>query len=179
MSSEGDRTLSSLDSVDRAIVRMLQKDGRVSNAAIAREVGVSEPTVRKRIDRLIHEQILKVAAILNPHKTGYSCNVLIALRTRSEKRFDVGDQLARMERIVYLAHTTGRYDILAEGLFHDDDDLLRFYKDELSQIDGIVSIETSHVLQSVRVDYEWSTESGRTSAGGLGQLRSLNVADNF
>jgi Lrp/AsnC family transcriptional regulator for asnA, asnC and gidA len=175
--SAGERTLSALDEVDRAIVRLLQQDGRISNAAIAREVGVSEPTVKKRIDRLISERIIKVSAILNPHKSGYSCNVLIALRTRPDKTFDVGRQLARVERIVYLGYTTGRYDILAEGLFHDDADLLRFYQHDLAGIDGIVSIETSHVLESVRADYEWEPDT-RSSSSGLGQARTLRSIDD-
>ena len=43
-----------LDELDRSILRLLREDGRQSNAAIARAVGVSQPTVRQRLDRLIH-----------------------------------------------------------------------------------------------------------------------------
>ena len=168
------RTLDDLDATDVAIVRMLQEDGRVANAAISRALGVSEPTVRKRIDRIIKDGIIKVTAVVNPHRTGYAANVLIALRTMPSKTFEVGERLAQLERVVYLAFTTGRYDILAEVLFHDDTELFEFHRTELAAIDGIVSTETSHVMRSARVDYQWDL-GGPASTGRLGSTHGFRL----
>ena len=44
-----------LDDLDRHIMKLLRHDGRLTYAEIARTVGVSEPTVRKRIDRLMNQ----------------------------------------------------------------------------------------------------------------------------
>lgn len=63
--SEG-RVLNDLDPTDLAIVELLQQQGRTPNAQIARLIGVSEPTVRKRIDRMVQDDIIKVVAVLNP-----------------------------------------------------------------------------------------------------------------
>ncbi len=41
-----------MDELDRGIIELLQLDGRASNAKVAREVGVSEATVRRRLSRL-------------------------------------------------------------------------------------------------------------------------------
>ena len=54
-----------MDELDRKIIGLLQMDGRASNAKIAREVGVSEGTVRRRLRRLIQEDVVKVIAVPN------------------------------------------------------------------------------------------------------------------
>lgn len=169
------RTLRDLDEIDVAIIRMLQQDGRVPNARIARALKVSEPTVRKRIDRIIDDEIIKVTAVVNPHKTGYSTNVLIALRTLPSKTFEVGEHLSRLERVVYLAYTTGRYDILAEVLVRDDDELFEFHRTEIAAIDGITATETSHVMRAARVDYSWQLPAVSAGSAGLGATPSLHV----
>ncbi|KAA1299939.1 MAG: AsnC family transcriptional regulator, partial [SAR202 cluster bacterium] len=52
-----------MDELDGKIIAMLERDGRASNARIARDVGVSEGTVRRRLKRLINEQIINVIAL--------------------------------------------------------------------------------------------------------------------
>ena len=54
-----------MDELDRKIIEILQLDGRASNARIAREVGVSEGTVRRRLRRLIQENVVKIIAVPN------------------------------------------------------------------------------------------------------------------
>ncbi len=48
-----------MDELDRGIIELLQLDGRASNAKVAREVGVSEATVRRRLSRLIQQDVLR------------------------------------------------------------------------------------------------------------------------
>src|SRR5712692_7726192 len=64
------RTLQDLDAVDLCIIALLQENGRYSNIEMARIIGCSEPTVRKRMEKLVTDGILKVTAVLNPRKTG-------------------------------------------------------------------------------------------------------------
>ena len=54
-----------MDEMDRKIIRLLQGDGRGSNAKIAREVGVSEGTVRRRLRRLVQADVIKAVAVPN------------------------------------------------------------------------------------------------------------------
>ena len=70
-----------MDELDRRIISLLQMDGRASNAKIAREVGVSEGTVRRRLRRLIQEDVVKVVAVPNLEKLGYATTALIGLQT--------------------------------------------------------------------------------------------------
>lgn len=154
MSGDG-RVLDDLDSVDLAIVRLLQEQGRTTNAHIARVLGVSEPTVRKRIDRLVADEIIKLVAVLNPRKTGYQTDVLIGIRVEPGNLLTVGEALSRREEVVYLGYTTGRHDILVEMLFRDDEVLFEFLNRQLPAVGSIVSTETYHVLRTGKINYDW------------------------
>ena len=57
-----------MDELDLKIIGILQSDGRASNAKIARAVGVSEGTVRRRLRRLIKDDIVHVVAVPNLEK---------------------------------------------------------------------------------------------------------------
>lgn len=148
------RSLPELDETDFALIRYLQDDGRISNAQLARNVGISEPTVRKRIDRMVRDEVIRPTAILNPRKTGYTCDVIIGLCTQPGRMVEVGEQLVAYDQVVYLGYTTGRYDLLVEMLFRDDAELLTFLEKEMGQVSGVVSMETSHVLRAERNDYD-------------------------
>ena len=66
-----------MDGLDHRIVSLLQMDGRASNAALARELGVSEGTIRRRVSRLIQEDAISIAAVPNIEKLGYTTTAFI------------------------------------------------------------------------------------------------------
>jgi len=168
MSADG-RVLDDVDSTDLAIIRLLQEQGRTTNAHIARVLGVSEPTVRKRIDRLTQDEIIKVVAVLNPGKTGYQTDVIIGIRVEPGSLLSVGEALSRREEVVYLGYMTGRHDILVEMLFRDDDALFEFLDEHLPALGPIVSTETYHVLRTGKINYDWKLPAdlgGNSMKGG-------------
>lgn len=150
------RTLADLDEHDKGIIRLLQEDGRISNASIARTIGASEPTVRKRIERLVNDQIIKVTAVINPANSGYGVDVLMGIRTKPGLMASVGDQLAKFEQVSYLGYTTGRFDIIANMLFRNDEELFEFLSSSIARIEGIVTTESFTVMRAERVDFDWN-----------------------
>lgn len=149
------RTLSDIDVQDRQIVRLLQEDGRISNASIARAIGTSEPTVRKRIDRLVSDKIIKVTAIVNPANSGYGVDILMGIRTTPGTALQVGGQLGKYEQVLYLGYTTGRFDLIANMLFRSDEELFEFFSNTIAKISGIVATESFTVMRAERVDFDW------------------------
>jgi Lrp/AsnC family transcriptional regulator for asnA, asnC and gidA len=149
------RTLDDLDELDRSILRCLQQDGRTSNASMARALGVSEPTIRNRISRLTAGGLVKVTAVVNPLTSGFACDVIIGLTCEPGSPLEVAHQLSRFEQMMYLGHTTGRYDMLIEMLFRNDAELFSFLTKDLPQINGITSTEIMHVIRAERVDFDW------------------------
>ena len=146
---------SDFDDVDRQILRLLGEDGRRPNADIARLIGVSEPTVRKRLDRMIDNGALKILPVLNAAATGYPVDAIIGIRVRTGSLRDVGPQLAAMDHVAYVGYVTGAYDILIEVLLRDDQHLFDFLAEGLEHIDGIVSAETFRVLGTEKFTYNW------------------------
>ncbi len=60
-----------LDPVDCQMIQLLQKDGRISNTEIAKNIGISEATVRTRLNRLIEQEYIQIVAVGNPIKLGF------------------------------------------------------------------------------------------------------------
>jgi Lrp/AsnC family transcriptional regulator, regulator for asnA, asnC and gidA len=153
------RTINDLDRADIAILRLLEQDGRIPTAQMARTLGISEPTVRKRMERLFADDIIKVVAVYNPRKTSYAADALIMIRVMPGHLQAVGKALASHEAVVYLGYTTGRSDIVVEALFENDEALFRFLDEELPTFGGIVSTETAHVLRTEKINYDWKLPS--------------------
>jgi len=110
-------TLDELDQLDRRIIDALQTDGRRSNTAIARTLGVTETTVRYRIERLISDGFIRITAVVDPRKTAYKVDAVIWFRVKPGRALSIGERLARYPNIAYVSHLAGRYDLVAEALF--------------------------------------------------------------
>ena len=59
-----------LDQLDCQMIELLQKDGRISNTEIAKKIGMSEATVRTRLNRLIQEEVYSNCGGEQPYKAG-------------------------------------------------------------------------------------------------------------
>ena len=121
-----------MDELDRKIIGLLQLDGRASNAKIAREVGVSEGTVRRRLRRLIQDDVVKVIAVPNLEKLGYATTALIGLQTGPGKSDAVADAIANLEEAHYVAITTGAYDVFIWAGLESAESLGTFLRTKLS-----------------------------------------------
>jgi Lrp/AsnC family transcriptional regulator for asnA, asnC and gidA len=120
---------------EEMILELLQKDARMPVAKIAREVGLSENTVRKRIKTLkengyIHDFTL----LLNPKKFGKNVITIIMISTELSKVKNCTKELNRFSQIIDIYFTTGNYSIIAVGLFDDDEDLNDFLVTKLSKL---------------------------------------------
>ena len=131
-----------MDELDRKIIALLQMDGRASNAKIAREVGVSEGTVRRRLRRLIQEDVVSVVAVPNLDKLGYATTALIGLQTGPGKSDSVADSIAVLEEAHYVAVTTGAYDVFVWAGLESAESLGNFLRTKIGVIDGVQRTET-------------------------------------
>lgn len=143
------------DSVDREIISILQRDGRTPNAEIARQLEISEGTVRRRIDGLIADGVIKVTAVTDPFKVGLNTVVLIHLNVDPKKLKTVSERLVEMPEARYVSISTGEHDIMIEALFPSNHELLTFIRDRLSLIPGVTDIETNIQLEILKRSYEW------------------------
>ena len=143
----------SLDDADLAIINALQNDGRVAFAQIAEQLGVSPGMIRQRYSRLVEEGFLKVVAITNPMRMGYEAMAMIGIRAEGSKLLDVAEKISKLEEVIYMVISSGRFDICAEVVCRDHADLLRFITEKLSTIEGVRESESFMHLKIVKEVY--------------------------
>ena len=131
-----------MDELDRKIIALLQLDGRASNAKIAREVGVSEGTVRRRLRRLIKEDVVKVIAVPNLEKLGYATTALIGLQTGPGKSDSVAEAIAALDEAHYVAITTGAFDVFIWAGLESAESLGNFLRTKIGVVEGVQRTET-------------------------------------
>jgi Lrp/AsnC family transcriptional regulator for asnA, asnC and gidA len=145
-----------IDATDRQIVALLQADGRMSNVDMARAIGIAEATVRKRIERLLGDGVIRVVAIPAVDKLGMDVETVIMLKVDLGQANRIAEQLTTMREVRSVRYTTGEYDIILEAAFPSDDDLLQFLTARLAKIEGIRATATSHVLKNLKQSHEWT-----------------------
>ena len=138
-----------MDELDRKIIGILQKDGRASNAKIARQLGVSEGTIRRRLKRLIEDEAIQVLALPEPSKLGYNTEAIVALQVDPGKIEEVASALADAPEVLNVSITTGAFDLFAWVALPSPEDLHSFLLAVVGNIPGVRRSET-FVTMSVK-----------------------------
>lgn len=143
-----------LDDLDKAILKELQADGRISNVELARRINLSPPAVHARIKRLEEQEYVRqYVAILDREKAGYDmlCFISISLQLhQSEEVERMRAVIQEMPEVLECYHLTGEYDYLLKVVIRNRQDLERFVMHRLTPIPGLARIHTSIVLSEVK-----------------------------
>jgi Lrp/AsnC family transcriptional regulator for asnA, asnC and gidA len=161
------------DQLDRQIISMLQADGRCSNREIARNLGVPEATVRYRVRRLTESGLLRITALVEPERLGYTLTAVVSIQAEAEHVPTLAKTLAAFPEVMYLVITTGDFDIILTATFLDQDDLYAFLTDRLAKIKGVRRSNTAIGLNIVKRDFEWVSALTASLAEGKQPLRGL------
>lgn len=130
------------DELDKRLILDLQNDGRATYVDIARKYGIAEGTIRKRIKRLLSDEIIKVSAVPNVRKLGFGLISIVGFQVKMEDLRNVADNLACNKHICYLAFVAGRYDLMAIVVTSSPEELSSFLEKEISAIPSILRNET-------------------------------------
>jgi len=145
-----------LDDVSKHIIELLQRDGRRSYADIGKSVGLSEAAVRQRVQKLTDQGVLQIVAVTDPLKLGFHRQAMVGIRTTGDP-FEVVEKLEKIDAIDYLVLTTGRFDILAEVVTRDDEEMTELLLKKIRAVDGVSSTETFTYLELRKQHYDWGT----------------------
>jgi len=139
-----------MDALDVMIIRELQSNPQQPQVDIARRLGASETTVRRRLKRLLDEGIIRIVAIADPRALGYNVRAMIGIKTQPGMLDAVAEKLASYANVHYALLTTGPYDLIAWGVFRNTDELSGFIRKELGAIEGITGYESMLTLKVVK-----------------------------
>ena len=145
-----------LDAVSKAIIEQLQEDGRRSYAEIGKAVGLSEAAVRQRVQKLTDSGVMQVVAVTDPMQLGFYRQAMIGIRVTGDTT-EVAERLGRLPAVDYVVLTAGSFDVLAEVVCENDDDLIELLNKRIRKIDGVLSTETFVYLRLHKQFYNWGT----------------------
>jgi Lrp/AsnC family transcriptional regulator for asnA, asnC and gidA len=143
-----------LDDISKQIISALQVDGRLSYAALAKLVQLSEAAVRQRVQRLLDAGVMQIVAVTDPSHVGFSRHAMIGVRTDGDVR-EVARQLADLPDLDYVVVTAGAFDILAEAVCEDDERLFELLNESIRTVPGVTGTETFIYLKLIKQTYAW------------------------
>jgi Lrp/AsnC family transcriptional regulator for asnA, asnC and gidA len=141
---------SPVDKIDIQIIEALAEDGRASNTHIARQLGISESAVRKRIKRMREEKLVWIVGYGDPTKLGFPITAMIRFHVLPKALISTAEALTAMRETDYVALTTGSSDIVVRCAFRSDQGLLDFLSGPVAQLEGIVGTETHLLLHIMK-----------------------------
>ncbi len=144
------------------MVELLQRDGRLTVAELARTLGVTQVTARRKLKRLLGDGIIRVVATVDPFDVGYETPVIIGLKVQRGRLDEVAEQLSRLPQVRYVGASTGRVDLIIEVVTRTNQDLADFLMTELADIDGIVDSETNLIVRIYKESWDWAIRDEKT-----------------
>lgn len=142
-----------LDDTDRAIIELLQADGRMPFTRVGAEVGLTEGAIRQRVQRLTDSGVMQIVAVTDPMSLGMRRVAMIGARVTGDAE-SAAAALAAMTEVEYLVATTGRYDLMFEVVADDDTHLMRLMS-QLRSRDDIVEAEAFVCLKLFKQTFSW------------------------
>ena len=136
-----------IDEINIDIIREL-KEGKKSFKRIADKLGITENTVRARVNRLQEEGILEICGLVDPAMLPGHRVVIVGIKLSEMNLVDKGEEISNLRGVISVSVVTGRYDLMVLVLFKKKFGLLEFYTEEIAKIEGINSVETFVVYKS-------------------------------
>ena len=146
-----------IDKTNLAIINHL-RNGRKSYQKIARDLAVSENTVRTRVQKLIEEGILDIKGVVNPESMDGHRVVIVGIKLQSMDLVNKGKEFSNLKGVVSVSVVTGRFDLIIVVLLKSGFGLLEFYTEEVSRIKEVQSVETFVVYKSYNLKIPYVLE---------------------
>ncbi|WP_309491999.1 Lrp/AsnC ligand binding domain-containing protein [Candidatus Hecatella orcuttiae] len=143
-----------LDNIDINILKILQKNSRISLKAISKLVKTSVPTVRTRIEKMFELGIIKRFTIaIDSQKLPRGTEAFISLQVKLPEVKEVVEVLSKMDEVTAIYHTSGEYNLIIRVWLQDIRSLPDFIICKLSTIETIRSFQCSILVESFKEHY--------------------------
>jgi Lrp/AsnC family transcriptional regulator for asnA, asnC and gidA len=147
--------MSKIDTIDRKIINLLLEDGRMAASEIARQIGITERSVRYRIERLINNDVIKISAVVNPEALGYTIIADVFIEVEPGLISQVARRLAEHENVTYVACSIGERDVSAQIVARDNAEVYALATEFIGKLPGVRKTTTSIVPIRLKDVYQW------------------------
>lgn len=142
-----------LDDTDRRLLRVLQKQGRISNAELSERVNLSPSACHRRVARLEREGMIRdYVALLDPRKLGRPTTVFveITLSGQADEVLEAFEKaVARVPDVLECHLMAGSADYLLKIVAEDSEDFARIHRQYLTRLPGVARMQSSFALRTV------------------------------
>lgn len=153
MQSSNNMRMIELDATDRKILRLLQADGRISNADLAEAIHLSPSSCLRRVRRLESSGVIdRYAMLVNPAAIGKPTSIFIeiSLGSQSQKVLDAFEAaVADSSEVMECYLMAGQSDYLLRVEVADMADYERIHKSQLSRLPGVAGIRSNFAIRMV------------------------------
>ena len=144
-----------LDGIDHGIISLLRADGRMPYRAIARELALTENTVRARVRRLEESNTMRVVAVTDIEAAGYSMLLAVGVQVEGRSPEEVARELARFTEVFSVNVVVGTHDleilVVAEGQLA----LERLLTERLAGVAGVRRLTPALALDVLKNQPDW------------------------
>jgi Lrp/AsnC family leucine-responsive transcriptional regulator len=148
--------IADMDEVDRSILAVLEKDGRISNAELAARVGLSPSPCLRRVRRLEETGVIRgYRALIDPAAAGRGLRVFVAVRLMRHARADVAAferAVIQLSEVAYSHHVTGNYDYLLQVEVADLPAYEDFHANRLASLPGVAAVNSYVTMKSLSAE---------------------------
>jgi len=136
--------------IDQSIIDLIKhlRDGRKSLKKIADDLGLSENTVRSRVNQLKQEGILDITGVISPDALPGHRMVMVGVKLATMSLVKKGEEFSRLKGVVSVSVVTGRFDLIMIVMLKEGFGLLEFYTEEVAALQDVQSVETFVVYKS-------------------------------
>lgn len=141
-----------IDHIDRKILNKLQKNARIANAQIARELNLAPSGILERIKKLEQKGIIRgYHAVLDAEKMGFCVTAFLMIRTDDRVgSLTSAEQLAAIEEVQEVHHIAGEDCYLVKLRCAGNESLGRLLREKIGAIESVKSSRTSVVLETIK-----------------------------
>lgn len=141
-----------LDKLDQGIVEKLARDARISNRAIAAELGVTEGTIRTRVKRLQNEGLIQFTVVTDFRMAGSPNLCMMGIDADPSHVSELARRLSEIPEITCVIVLLGRYSLLAMGLFTNIEQLNDLVTERIRPMPGVQRVETSVSVHNLKYE---------------------------
>lgn len=139
-----------LDALDHQLVRLLRRDGRATAVTLAEQVETSQTTLRRRVQRLIDAQVIRVHGTIDLALLGVPVETVIWLSIHASALEAAGKQLAQHGAVRFATATTGPSNLVAIAAFADLGALYAFLTGTVGALPGLLGSEVTPIVRILK-----------------------------
>jgi Lrp/AsnC family leucine-responsive transcriptional regulator len=142
-----------IDSHDRAILDVLQHEGRISNVQLASRIHLSESACLRRVRALEKKGLIeRYAAVVNQQKAGFPGSVFVSITLQRQDQADLQafeEAVQDVPEVIECYLMTGEFDYLLRVVVSDAADFERVHSQHLTRLPGVARVQSSFALRTV------------------------------